>query len=100
MSEEQIKSIAKEYNADKDFLFLNTFSKFEYQNKLVDEYRKKLDGQKTKSEKDLLEYSRLVDSCNKTVGMLIKIIASLKKVTPSKVKVVNPLSKILDDSDE
>ena len=85
---EEIKKLAEECGVQSNFLFITTFDRYQVQLRILDRLEAALDKetelkvtkQYSKEQKNeyanplFREYSRAVDSANKTVGTLMRII--------------------------
>ena len=85
---EEIKKLAEECGVQSNFLFITTFDRYQVQLRILDRLEVALDKetelkvtkQYSKEQKNeyanplFREYSRAVDSANKTVGTLMRII--------------------------
>ena len=88
---EEILTIAQEYGAEQNFLFLTTFKRYQVQLKILEELEAKFkeDGALVTKEyvkgrgniythPAINEYNKTTTSANQTVATLIKIIKSLR----------------------
>jgi hypothetical protein len=88
---EEILQTAKEYGAEQNFFFTTTFEKYITQLEILDKLKKDLP---TDEDGDIaLMYTRVVDSSNKTLGSLIKLITTMRNEKDKQIK--NPLLDIL-----
>lgn len=107
---EKILEIAKEYGVNSNFLFINTFKTYLVQIKILQDLEKaiKKDGTITTKEyvkgreniythPAIREYNNTVNSANKTVGTLMKIIRGSKEEDGGDE--VDPLLEALNGSD-
>ena len=107
---EKILEIAEEYGVNSNFLFINTFKTYLVQIKILQDLEKaiKKDGTITTKEyvkgreniythPAIREYNNTVNSANKTVGTLMKIIRGSKEEDDGDEK--DPLLEALNGSD-
>ena len=108
---EKILEIAEEYGANSNFLFINTFKTYLVQIKILQDLEKaiKKDGTITTKEyvkgreniythPAIREYNNTVNSANKTVSTLMKIIRGSKE-EDNNGEDDDPLMKALNGSD-
>lgn len=108
----EIKKLAEECGVQSNFLFITTFERYQVQLKILDRLEAALEDEKdVKVEKKyrndvtnayanpiIKEYSRAVDSANKTVGTLMRIIKNFNVGSEEEGK--DPLAAIINGDDE
>jgi DNA helicase TIP49 (TBP-interacting protein) len=108
---QQILAIAEEYGVNSNFLFINTFKTYLVQIKILQDLEKAInkDGTITTKEYEkgreniythpaIREYNNTVNSANKTVTTLMKIIRGSKE-EDSNSDEVDPLLQAINGSD-
>lgn len=108
----QIKKLAEECGVQSNFLFITTFDRYQVQLDILDRLEEALKGDidvtvEKKYRNDVTnsyanpvikEYSRAVDSANKTVGTLMRIIKNFNVGGEEEDK--DPLAEIINGNDE
>lgn len=108
---EKILEIAEEYGVNSNFLFINTFKTYLVQIKILQDLEKAINEDGTITTKEYVkgreniythpairEYNNTVNSANKTVGTLMKIIRGSKEEHEDGDE-DDPLIKALNGSD-
>jgi hypothetical protein len=113
----EIKKVAKEYGLQSNYFFVTTFERYETQLKVIENLKKEINKKETQPtvKKEYVknrcnlyvnplysEYNKAVDSANKTVACLMKILKNFKEETDEAIKEKtekDPLMAIINGDD-
>ena len=110
---QEIIELAEKYNVENNYLFVTTFERYSTQLKVLERLKKEIESKDTEPtvKKEYVknrgnvyvnplypEYNRAVDSANKTVATLIRIIKTFS--AEAKAEDVDPLMSIINGGED